>query len=179
MLSQVLCKEDTPEDTKNKIITLNAEIINPSLFRGNALDKIFLPPPREDCSVDRNGPSICVYDKDGQLDLVNGTYLHLAGLQTAEQAKQLVREGKLLDTIYEPDTICEIELFSSTIADGGYRGKTFPLKHTNEEENPYLLRWTSLPNARDEGNVRVAEDVTGISDLKKNFPVEGISGIPF
>lgn len=131
--SQVLRAQSTSESTKEEIRELENEIIYPSRLRAIALNKIFLPPPRKKDSIDRNGPSICVYDNSKRLYLVNGTYLDLAGLNSARQAKQLVREGLLLDAIYDSDTITEIELFVSTIAEGGYRDFTFPLKHKNKQ----------------------------------------------
>jgi hypothetical protein len=108
-------------------------------LRGIAIDTIFNPPPREENSSDRNGPSICVYDGTGNLTHANDAYISLVGLTSADEARELVHQGKLVDRIYSPKVAAEVRTFVASIDNnGGYRGKTFPLANGN------AIRWTSL-----------------------------------
>lgn len=143
-------------------------------LRAKALDRIFNDPPREEYAFERNGPSICVYNGRGELELVNGTYLKLIGLESGDEAKELVREGKLIDRIYIRETAKEVREFVESIdATGGYTGKVFPLANGNS------ARWTSISTGPLSGNVRIAEDITGIRDIPVPFSLRDIEEIPF
>ncbi|MDD5376963.1 MAG: PAS domain S-box protein [Candidatus Gracilibacteria bacterium] len=141
-----------------------------------AFDRIFNTPPIEENEIRRNGPSICLYNDKGELELVNETYLKLVGIESGDQAKELVRQGKLVDYIYTAETAKEVRAFVASIdATGGYKGKIFPLK------NGKAARWTSLSTGELGGNVRVAEDVSGVreEDIPAPLSLDAVDNIPF
>lgn len=80
-----------------------------------AFDRIFNTPPIEENEIRRNGPSICLYNDKGELELVNETYLKLVGIESGDQAKELVRQGKLVDYIYTAETAKEVRAFVASI----------------------------------------------------------------
>lgn len=154
---------------------LNNSTSQVSLYT-KAFDRIFNTPPIEENEVRRNGPSICLYNNKGELELVNKTYLQLVGIESGDEAKELVREGKLIDRIYTKEVAEEVRSFVASIdITGGYRGKVFPLANGN------AARWTSLSTDTFAGNVRVAEDVSGIKeeDIPAPLSIEGVDDIPF
>lgn len=142
-------------------------------LRAQALDVLFNSPPREEGSCERKGPSIAIYTESWALDLVNSTYIQAAELPSGWEAKRLAWEGKLTETIYDDEEAIRVKEVGPLIKEGGYRGKVFTMR------SGFSWRWTSLPNNLFGGDIRVAEDVTEIDDIKPLFSTEGIEGLPF
>jgi hypothetical protein len=160
-----------PENTWDSIILRS--LIEVVELRAQALDVLFNNPPREEESCERNGPSIAIYTPSWELDLVNTTYIQVSELPSGSEAKRLAKEGGLVEAIYDEIESVRVKAMSPLIKEGGYCGKVFTMK------SGFRWRWTSLPNKKYGGDIRVAEDVTEINDIKPLFSTEGIEWISF
>ena len=70
-------------------------------LRAWALNMLFNSPPREEESSERKGPVITIYSSDGELNLVNTSYVEATELSSGTEVKKLAKEGKLTDAVYD------------------------------------------------------------------------------
>lgn len=96
-----------------------SQVISQVEIYAKAFDKIFNTPPIEENEIRRNGPSICLYNHIGELELVNKTYLQLVGIESSAEAKELVVQGKLIDRIYTKEVAMEVRKFVANIGVSG------------------------------------------------------------
>lgn len=138
-----------------------------------SLDNIFNPPPREEDTCERRGPSIAVYTTAWGILFINSTYIDAAEPSDASEAKTLAQDGYFMETIYPADQILWMWDMGLSIPQNTYDSKILTMN------SGFKWRWKILPHHRKGGIICIAEDLTDMNPIIPLFSTEGVQGIPF